>query len=66
MKKAFLLLSLISLSPSLAQDLSQDWPNLQKYRAANEAILASGDLPEVVFLGNSITEGWYSQRPEFS
>ena len=65
MKKLFLFLSMISLTPSVAQDLSQDWPNLQKYRASNEAILASGELPEVVFMGNSITQGWASQRPEF-
>lgn len=65
MQKLILLLSIISLTPSVAQDLSQDWPNLQKYRASNEAILTSGAFPEVVFMGNSITEGWYSQRPEF-
>lgn len=56
---------MISLTPSVAQDLSQDWPNLEKYRASNEAILASREFPEVVFMGNSITEGWASQRPEF-
>src|SRR5690606_20009345 len=26
---------------------------------------SSGSTPKVVFMGNSITEGWYQQRPEF-
>lgn len=45
--------------------MSQDWSNLKKYRAANEKILKSGDYPEVVFMGNSITEGWVGSNPEF-
>ena len=65
MKKLFLILSMSCLTPAIAQDLSQDWPNLQKYRTLNEALLNSEEYPEVVFMGNSITEGWVSQRPEF-
>lgn len=44
---------------------AQDWPNLQKYEVANDELLRNSDFPEVVFMGNSITEGWYQQRADF-
>ena len=44
---------------------AQDWPNLKKYEAANQEVLASATRPRAVFMGNSITEGWWQQRPEF-
>ncbi|REE01553.1 lysophospholipase L1-like esterase [Marinoscillum furvescens DSM 4134] len=45
---------------------AQDWPDLQKYRSANkEAKLLPKENRKVVFMGNSITEAWISQRPEF-
>nr|MBP6774873.1 acylhydrolase [Gemmatimonadaceae bacterium] len=38
---------------------SQDWANLQKYRAANASLTAPAkNEARVVFMGNSITEGW--------
>lgn len=38
----------------------QDWPNLHRYEAENESLSKSADKtkPRVVFMGNSITEGW--------
>ncbi len=49
-----------------AQDLmKQDWANLQKYAADNERTLESANYPEVVFMGNSITEMWAGQFPAF-
>ncbi len=43
-----------------------DWPNLARYAAANEALPppANGEN-RVVFMGNSITEGWVGIHPEF-
>ncbi len=38
-----------------------DWANFGKYEAAN----AQEKSGQVVFMGNSITEGWKNQRPEF-
>lgn len=38
-----------------------DWANFGKYEAAN----AQEKSGRVVFMGNSITEGWKNQRPEF-
>ena len=51
---------------SLMQISAQDWPNLERYRAQNEALspLKPGE-ERVVFMGNSITEGWKNKRPAF-
>ena len=47
-------------------NIKNDWPNLGHYREAN-AILPSPAPGEnrVVFMGNSITEGWILTSPEF-
>lgn len=38
---------------------SQDWPNLSRFTEANDALgLPTADEKRVVFMGNSITEGW--------
>lgn len=51
---------------------AQDWPNLNRYREANKAIMEmrkndSEDARKnwVVFMGNSITQNWASMDPEF-
>jgi lysophospholipase L1-like esterase len=42
-----------------------DWPNLQKYRDANAALGAPAPSERrVVFMGNSITEGWAKYFPQ--
>jgi len=45
---------------------AQDWPNLERFRAENAAlgIPAKGEN-RVVFMGNSITQGWKEKRAEF-
>ncbi len=45
---------------------AQDWPNLEKYQAQNEK-LSMEETPgnRVVFMGNSITEGWVNMSPDF-
>ncbi|WP_343486455.1 SGNH/GDSL hydrolase family protein [Allomuricauda sp. d1] len=43
---------------------AQDWPNLKKYQVAN-ANLNPEVKHRVVFMGNSITEGWSAARPDF-
>ena len=43
-----------------------DWPNLAKYRDANAALAPpSGAEQRVVFMGDSITEGWGDMDPNF-
>jgi lysophospholipase L1-like esterase len=71
--KNFILLSiLIFLSNAVCAQkeeyrelMEQDWANLKKYKAQNEKIIANQDFPDVVFMGNSITEGWVNAQPEF-
>jgi lysophospholipase L1-like esterase len=44
----------------------QDWANLQRYQKANEALQASEKGEQrIVFMGNSITEGWLEIHPAF-
>jgi lysophospholipase L1-like esterase len=42
---------------------AQDWPALCRYRAANDAAMASATRPRVVFMGDSITENWALADP---
>src|ERR1700722_18327156 len=45
---------------------AQDWPNLRRYREVNEKLKMeqnSGD--RVVFMGNSITDFWIEDSPNF-
>jgi len=65
MKKLPLFLSLLLLaSPVLADDdgarAHLDWAYLAKYRDQNQ-----DKRPDVVFMGDSITEVWISKRPAF-
>lgn len=67
MKKALFLSLLFSLilSNGYAQQFN-DLINLGKYKKANSELKES--LPNdrrIVFMGNSITEGWANQRPQF-
>lgn len=57
-----LLLSLIMTAPVIAQD----WANLNKYREANISLeKVVNKVDRIVFMGNSITEGWNNHNPEF-
>lgn len=51
-------------SPAVASNARQDWAGLCRYREANERLLASGKSPRIVFIGDSITEGWAVADPE--
>lgn len=46
---------------------SQDWANLNRYKEENAkvSVLNAKDQSRVVFMGNSITEGWLNKRPDF-
>ena len=46
--------------------VEQDWPNLKYYRSKNLKLGSpSKSEKRVVFMGNSITEGWPTLQPEF-
>ena len=49
-----------------AQQILNDWPNLTRYRAENAALAspASGEK-RVLFMGDSITDGWGRQYAKF-
>ena len=72
MKKVILISVVILLSNfSFAQKteyrelMEQDWANLKKYKTENEKIIKTKNYPDVVFMGNSITEGWVNAQPQF-
>ncbi len=57
------MLSFISFSETLE---AQDWPNLQKFQEANAEVLKNKNTDgRIVFMGNSITEGWEDANPKF-
>ena len=43
----------------------QDWANLDKYKDSNLEIINIDDPQRVVFMGNSITEGWSNFNKDF-
>ena len=62
MKKTIIIIYLLTMS---MLGYSQDFFRFNDYKADNERIIASKEFPEVVFMGNSITENWAYFHPEF-
>ena len=62
MKKTIIVILLLSMSIFA---YSQDWFGFNRYKADNARIAESHDYPEVVFMGNSITELWVYYHPDF-
>ncbi|MDN5296445.1 MAG: hypothetical protein PWQ71_551 [Bacteroidota bacterium] len=62
-----LLLAVLALfMTSTIEMMSQDWANLARYREENTKLgLPRTCDTRVVFMGNSITEGWIKQVPHF-
>lgn len=60
----YLLLFVFLMTITVTQ--AQDWPNLNRFQEANSQINppAKGE-DRVVFMGNSITEGWINTDPNF-
>lgn len=44
---------------------AQDFANYAKYEKQNQEILSHNIAPNTVFMGDSITEGWFSTDPSF-
>jgi lysophospholipase L1-like esterase len=44
---------------------AQDWPNLGRYHEENEHLKIGGTKISAVFFGNSITDFWIGESPEF-
>ena len=65
MKKSIVMITLLAMSiVGFSQEI-QDWFRFNDYKADNERIIASQEYPQVVFMGNSITENWAYFHPEF-
>ena len=43
----------------------EDWPWLGRYAVENAVLKAAGTRVDIVFMGDSITEGWLDKRPGF-
>ena len=64
MKKTLFKILLILTMTQIAN--AQDWANLKKYANKNDTLgLPSVKENRIVFMGNSITEGWSQFCPEF-
>lgn len=61
----FIFISLNAQDTKYKELMEQDWPELKRYREANQEIIQNKEWPKVVFMGNSITEGWFHIHPEF-
>lgn len=59
----FLMLFFMTLTENI---FPQDWANLNRFKTENDYLLSQPiDDNRIVFMGNSITQGWIEQRPQF-
>lgn len=59
-------LSVIFLCLFSASSTAQDWPNLMRYQKENADLpTRSAGENRIIFMGNSITEGWANIHPDF-
>lgn len=66
MKKVKCLLLIVAFICMQQNTNAQDWPDLNRFRKQNKSLgLPSKEEQRVVFMGNSITEGWPNKDPEF-
>ncbi len=66
MKNLKLTLSILLTFFLLEFSHAQDWANLKRFQIENaELIIPKSGEHRIVFMGNSITEGWLKIRPEF-
>ena len=66
MRVLHLMTNIFLMSIFFAQDNKNDWPNLNRYQKENAIIEKNNEnRPRVVFIGNSITEGWDWHYPQF-
>ncbi|WP_101310664.1 SGNH/GDSL hydrolase family protein [Labilibaculum manganireducens] len=62
-----ILLCILSLTLFLGASVrAQDWPDLGRFEEANQKLMEqANDSERVVFMGNSITEGWIKTYPDY-
>jgi lysophospholipase L1-like esterase len=65
MKNLKLILILMAVFGS-GDNYAQDWANLERFQDANAQLsIPDSSQQRIVFMGNSITEGWIKSRPGF-
>ena len=62
MKIKFVAVIAALLFGSLSMATAQDWANFKRYSNDNENVTVK---PKAVLMGDSITDLWYSTRPDF-
>ena len=62
MKKSILTLALTLMSTIF---FAQDYANYTKYEKENTIVKSQNAAPIAVFMGDSITEGWFNNDPKF-
>jgi len=66
MKKLLSIPFLVLIASFIMCSQNRDWANLKYYKKANAALKDGKPLTEhVVFMGNSITENWQQENPDF-
>lgn len=66
MKNLKLILALTVIVFSFEQSFAQDWADLSRFQEENSKLtIPDSSQQRIVFMGNSITEGWIKWRPEF-
>ena len=66
MKNLVLIILIFLTSKTFSQEMKTDWANISKYSEENRKLKAEKPDPNrIVFMGNSITEGWKTNDPEF-
>lgn len=65
--KNIVVIALIFLSSKFySQEMKTDWANISKYSKENQSLqIPLKNENRVVFMGNSITEGWKNNDPDF-
>lgn len=62
MKNSILTLALTLMSTIF---FAQDYANYAKYEKENTIVKSQNTVPNAVFMGDSITEGWFNNDPKF-
>ncbi len=63
---AVLLLCLVAACTLQAENVQRDWAGFDRYAQENDSLKRAKAEVSVVFLGNSITQGWREKRPFFA
>lgn len=65
--KKFILITVILITVlGFNNTYAQDWANLKRFQDENAQLMPPDSTQKrIVFMGNSITEGWKKMRPEF-